>query len=147
MKSYCSKALVKFCNFLQEIVIDKDRSHIYLCDSKFKVRSCFTLHLPSLHPFSKTHCWPILLLSFFFFKCHPSLHFTPSLLAPYPGEGSAVRIRRLQKFLSSASSGTTRSSRMSRFTRSRHLPLGLPLGRLPGISMSITCLRLLSCSF
>ena len=31
-------------------------------------------------------------------------HFT-SLLAPYPGEGSAVRIRRLQKFLSSASSG------------------------------------------
>ena len=72
-------------------------------------------------------------------------HFT-SLLAPYPGEGSAVRIRRLQKFLSSASSGTTHSSRMSRFTRSRHLPLGLPLGRLPGISMSITCLRLLSCS-
>ena len=73
-------------------------------------------------------------------------HFTSSLLAPYPGEGSAVRIRRLQKFLSSASSGTTRSSRMSRFTRSRHLPLGLPLGRLPGISMSITCLTLLSCS-
>ena len=35
---------------------------------------------------------------------------------------------------------------MSRFTRSRHLPLGLPLGRLPGISMPITCLRLLSCS-
>ena len=35
---------------------------------------------------------------------------------------------------------------MSRFTRSRHLPLGLPPGRLPGISMSITCLRLLSCS-
>ena len=73
------------------------------------------------------------------------LHFT-SLLAPYPGEGSAVRIRRLQKFLSSASSGTTRSFRMSRFTRSRHLPLGLPLGRPPGISMSITCLRLFSCS-
>ena len=69
-----------------------------------------------------------------------------SLLAPYPGEGSSVRIRGLQKFLSSASSGTTRSSRMSRSTRSRHLPLGLPLGRLPGISMSITCLRLLSCS-
>ena len=69
-----------------------------------------------------------------------------SLLAHYPGEGSAVRICRLQKFMSSASSGTTRSSRMSRFTRSRHLPLGLPLGRLPGISMSITCLRLLSCS-
>ena len=75
-----------------------------------------------------------------------SLHFFTSLLAPYPGEGSAVRIRRLQKFLSSASSGTTRSSRMSRSTRSRHLPLGLPLGRLPGISISITCLRLLSCS-
>ena len=72
-----------------------------------------------------------------------SLHFTS---CAFPGEGSAVRIRRLQKFLSSASSGTTRSSRMSRFTRSRHLPLGLPLGRLPGISMSITCLRLLSCS-
>ena len=71
---------------------------------------------------------------------------TSSLLAPYPGEGSAVRIRRLQKFLSSASSGTTRSSRMSLSTRSRHLPLGMPLGRLPGISMSITCLRLLSCS-
>ena len=71
---------------------------------------------------------------------------TSSLLAPYPGERSAVRIRRLQKFLSYASSGTTRSSRMSRFTRSRHLPLGLPLGRLRGISMSITCLRLLSCS-
>ena len=69
-----------------------------------------------------------------------------SLLAPYPGEGSAVRIRRLQMFLSSASSGTTRSSRMSRSTRSHHLSLGLPLGRLPGISMSITCLRLLSCS-
>ena len=79
-----------------------------------------------------------------FFFAH---HFTSSsLLAPYPGEGSAVRIRRLQKFLSSASSGPTRSSRMSRFTRSRHLPLGLPLGRHPGISMSITCLRLLSCS-
>ena len=72
-------------------------------------------------------------------------HFT-SLLAPYPGEGSAVRIRRLQKFLSSASSGTTRSSLMSRSTRLRHLPLDLPLGRLPGISMSITCLSLLSCS-
>ena len=79
------------------------------------------------------------------FTLKSTLHFT-SLLAPYPGEGSAVRIRRLQKFLSSASSGTTRSSRMSRFTRSRHLPLGLPLGRLPGISMSITFLRLLSCS-
>ena len=73
-----------------------------------------------------------------------SFHF--SLLAPYPGQGSAVRIRRLQKILSSASSGTTRSSRMSWSTRSRHLPLGLPLGRLPGISMSIICLRLLSCS-
>ena len=35
---------------------------------------------------------------------------------------------------------------MSRSTRSRHLPLSLPLGSLPGISMSITCLRLLSCS-
>ena len=79
-----------------------------------------------------------------FFFC--SLHFTSSLLAPYPGEGSLVWIRRLQKFLSSASSSTTHSSRISQFTRSRHLPLGLPLGRLPGISMSITCLRLLSCS-
>ena len=75
-----------------------------------------------------------------------SLSYVTSLLAPYPREGSAVRISRLQKFLSSVSAGTTRSSRMSRFTRSRHLPLGLPLGRLPGISMSITCLRLLSCS-
>ena len=73
-------------------------------------------------------------------------HFTSLILAPYPGERSSVRIRRLQMFLSSASSGTTRSSRMSRSTRSRHLPLGLPLGRLPGISLSITCLSLLSCS-
>ena len=73
-----------------------------------------------------------------------SLHFFTS--RALSGEGSAVRIRRLQKFLSTASSGTTRSSRMSRSTRSRHLPLGLPLGCLPGISMSIPCLRLLSCS-
>ena len=81
--------------------------------------------------------------------CRPlfvPVHFTSALLAPYPGEGSAVRIRRLQKFLSYASSGTTRSSRVSGSTRSRHLPLGLLLGRLPGISMSITCLRLLPCS-
>ena len=35
---------------------------------------------------------------------------------------------------------------MFRFTRSRHLPLGLSLGRLSGISMSISCLILLSCS-
>ena len=73
-----------------------------------------------------------------------SLHFFTS--CALFREGSAVRIRRLQKFLSSASSGTTHSSRMSQFTRSRHLPLGLPLGRLLGMSMSITCLRLLSCS-
>ena len=45
------------------------------------------------------------------------LHFT-SPLAPYPG--SEVQIRRLQKCLSSASSGTTRSSGMSRSTRLRH---------------------------
>ena len=72
-----------------------------------------------------------------------SLHFTSRALSR---GGVGVRIRRLQKFLSSASSGTTRSSRMSWSTISPHLPLGLPLSRLPGISMSITCLRLLSCS-
>ena len=77
-------------------VTHRNKKMLEVCDKRFETDDAFC-----------SESWaPVLVL-----------HFT-SPLAPSPG--SEVRIHRLQKSLSSASSGTTRSSGMSRSTRLRH---------------------------